>query len=378
MATAEAQSGAAPSAVLRTLEEAAQHPGFAELDLGVSIWVDGWGEVLAVNPELALEPASNQKILVAYGVNTLLESDARLRTTAEMVGSDLVVRAAADPTLTSNDISALAAELGSNGVAKADRLVVDVSNYAQGPRAAGWLDWQIPRYVGPLSGLMIDNNRWTSSDSFVTGPDLVNAERIRDLLSPHVAVTSVVVDDSPVGDVVAIHESEPIDSLVRTMLLSSDNQHADLLLMELGRVGAGDGTLSAGADVLTEQLEQMCIPIAGISDDGSGLSRDNQRSAREFQEILRSIRLTETGDQLREQLPVGGVSGTLASRFGGADAGRVQAKTGTIIGGRALSGYATTDSGREVVFSVIVNGEPGAAHASLGAIDSLVRAVLRT
>jgi serine-type D-Ala-D-Ala carboxypeptidase/endopeptidase (penicillin-binding protein 4) len=53
----------------------------------------------------------------------------------------------------------------------------------------------------------------------------------------------------------------------------------------------------------------------------------------------------------------------------------VRAKTGTIIGGTALSGYGTTAGGRSFVFSVVING-PG-AEASAGAIDVLVAAVAR-
>jgi D-alanyl-D-alanine carboxypeptidase/D-alanyl-D-alanine-endopeptidase (penicillin-binding protein 4) len=77
---------------------------------------------------------------------------------------------------------------------------------------------------------------------------------------------------------------------------------------------------------------------------------------------------------LYQALPVAGRSGTLASRFGGtAAAGNVHAKTGTIIGGAALSGYGTTGSGRAFVFSVIVNGPR--AESAAPAIDMLIAAI---
>ncbi len=54
----------------------------------------------------------------------------------------------------------------------------------------------------------------------------------------------------------------------------------------------------------------------------------------------------------------------------------MHAKTGTIIGGAALTGTGTTAAGRAFVFSVIVNGPN--AGSSAGAIDALVAAVARS
>ena len=161
----------------------------------------------------------------------------------------------------------------------------------------------------------------------------------------------------------------------------SNNQIADMLVMALGHDFAGDGTLASGIAVmdtaLGELLASSCGSLSGISDDGSGLSRGNARSAREFQELLRAMQTTDAGQRLADQLPVGGVSGTLSRRFS-ADVGRVSAKTGTLRDGRALSGYAVTDSGRDVVFSIITNGDRDVVAASLPAIDALVTAALRS
>jgi D-alanyl-D-alanine carboxypeptidase/D-alanyl-D-alanine-endopeptidase (penicillin-binding protein 4) len=77
---------------------------------------------------------------------------------------------------------------------------------------------------------------------------------------------------------------------------------------------------------------------------------------------------------LFDALPVAGRSGTLSSRFRGTAAeANVRAKTGTIIGGIALSGYGTTAGGRDFVFSIVANGP--ASNGAEAALDALVATV---
>lgn len=368
---------APPEWVTTALQAAVDHPDFNGLDVSVSVWIDGWGEVVTRNPDLALLPASNEKILVAHAANQLFDPAATIETSIEQVGADLVFRAGGDPTFSTWRADQLVAQVLEAGVTSADRLVIDVSNFPQPSAASGWQSWQIRNFVGPLSGFMLDDNRWNVSDEFLETPALINGQWLADRLRiAGVAITDVEIGTLPEGRVVASSQSEPIGNLVRTMMVASDNQIADLMTMQLGLLN-GAGTLDEGIAQIEAELAQLCVPLAGVMDDGSGLSRGNFRSAREFQEILRAIRGTETADVFASQLPIGGVSGTLRGRFG-ADAGRVQAKTGTIFGGRALSGYATTDSGRDVVFSILINGERERTSASLGAMDALVRTILRS
>jgi D-alanyl-D-alanine carboxypeptidase/D-alanyl-D-alanine-endopeptidase (penicillin-binding protein 4) len=128
--------------------------------------------------------------------------------------------------------------------------------------------------------------------------------------------------------------------------------------------------------VTRDALQALCVPFAGADDDGSGLSRANGRSAREWRMLLQTARAQPWWPQLEAALPVAGRSGTLASRFRGTAAeGSVRAKTGTIIGGIALSGYGRTAGGRSVVFSVLVNGDgSGAAQEPLDALIAAVAA----
>ena len=370
---------------------ALNHPGFAGHDVALSVWVEGWGEVIAHNADLALQPASNQKLLVAIAANEILDIDAPLTTDIELVGNDLVVRAGADPNLNfSRLIEAINTSLITTGPS-IDRLVIDVSEYPQATQADGWREWHVPQFVGPLSGFMLENNRWTGGEEIIDDPDATNAARLVELLPEDVSVGAIQVtrgdDAPPPGELLASVESASVGSLVHTMLVASDNQNADLLLMELGRVGVGTGNFESGAYVIDTVLADLCAPVDGTIDDGSGLSRDNFRSAGSFVETLARIHGTPEGDLLRSQLPVGGVSGTLAGRFGGPYAGRVQAKTGTIRTSRALTGWAEMSSGRDAIFSIIVNSrptqvetaDPASAPAmgpALSAIDELIRQIL--
>jgi D-alanyl-D-alanine carboxypeptidase/D-alanyl-D-alanine-endopeptidase (penicillin-binding protein 4) len=131
----------------------------------------------------------------------------------------------------------------------------------------------------------------------------------------------------------------------------------------------------AGAAALERGLVDHCAPIAPSRwADGSGLSRNDLRSAREMRQLVQYARTQTWWPLLAARLPVAGRSGTLAGRFRGTSAdGRVVAKTGTIIGGGALTGVVHTASGRDAVFSYLVNGD--GAPAAVAALDDLIVAV---
>jgi serine-type D-Ala-D-Ala carboxypeptidase/endopeptidase (penicillin-binding protein 4) len=55
-------------------------------------------------------------------------------------------------------------------------------------------------------------------------------------------------------------------------------------------------------------------------------------------------------------LPLSGTDGSLSNRFKDVDAlGHVHAKTGSLGGVKALSGYATTKYGDRIAFSILSN-----------------------
>src|SRR5574341_917556 len=102
-----------PAAVVAAVEQFAADPAVASGSFGVSIWIDGYGEI-ARNPDVALLPASNQKLLTAMGVLAVLGPDTRFTTEVRLTpDGTLVIVGGGDPTLTTegtHSLDALAAQ----------------------------------------------------------------------------------------------------------------------------------------------------------------------------------------------------------------------------------------------------------------------------
>jgi D-alanyl-D-alanine carboxypeptidase/D-alanyl-D-alanine-endopeptidase (penicillin-binding protein 4) len=157
--------------------------------------------------------------------------------------------------------------------------------------------------------------------------------------------------------VLASYQSRPLIEDVRVINKVSQNLHAEILLRLLGREKGTAGTVEGGLEVLRGFLNQ-----AGITGDqyafydGSGLSRQNLVTPRAMVQLLRYADSQSWGASFRDTLPLSGTDGSLSSRFKNVDVqGRVQAKTGSLGGVKTLSGYATTNRGERVAFSILSN-----------------------
>jgi D-alanyl-D-alanine carboxypeptidase/D-alanyl-D-alanine-endopeptidase (penicillin-binding protein 4) len=90
-----------------------------------------------------------------------------------------------------------------------------------------------------------------------------------------------------------------------------------------------------------------------------------------------SAKLVEMADTLHD-LPIAGLTGTLATRFDEVGthtaAGVARAKTGTLTGANALAGTVVTADGRLLTFAAIANGTGPQAgtEAARAALDRFV------
>ncbi len=167
----------------------------------------------------------------------------------------------------------------------------------------------------------------------------------------------------------------PLADDVVTINKHSQNLHAQILFRRLG-AAAGAASEARSAEAVGAVVAALGAPRSSYDlADGAGMSTYNRVSPRTVVSLLRWGAGQPWGPAWRASLPVGGVDGTLARRFAGtALQGRIWAKTGTINGGTALSGYLRAASGRELTFSVLANDVPDGTSA-LGAVDSLLQRI---
>lgn len=182
--------------------------------------------------------------------------------------------------------------------------------------------------------------------------------------------------DQPI--VLASYESKPMLDDVRVVNKVSQNLHAEILLRLLGRERGTAGTIEGGLEVLRGFLTQ-----AGISNeqyvfyDGSGLSRQNLVTPHSVVQLLRYAALQPWGTAFKSTLPVSGVDGSLSDRLNAPRLqSRILGKTGSLGGVKTLSGYATTDSGEAVVFSILSNNFNLPPKRVTDTIDALVQAIV--
>jgi D-alanyl-D-alanine carboxypeptidase/D-alanyl-D-alanine-endopeptidase (penicillin-binding protein 4) len=182
--------------------------------------------------------------------------------------------------------------------------------------------------------------------------------------------------DQPIT--LASYESKPLLQDVRVVNKVSQNLHAEILLRLLGRERGTAGTIEGGLEVLRGFLTQAGIPNDQyVFYDGSGLSRQNLVTPHAIIELLRYSSIQPWGAAYKATFPVAGVDGSLSDRLNSPRMqSRIAAKTGSLGGVKALSGYATSDSGQVVVFSILSNNFNLPAKRVTDAIDQIVQAIV--
>ena len=168
------------------------------------------------------------------------------------------------------------------------------------------------------------------------------------------------VDEAELGRarLLFAYRSPPMGEVVTAMMKPSQNQLAEVILKTVGREMRGRGSASAGISVVDSLCAAWDLPTERLlMRDGSGLSRYNLVAPTLTTSLLDHLRRQPIPGEWEESLPIAGVDGTLRNRLRETPAeGRVRAKTGTLGTVRALSGYLTTASGEEIVFSTMING----------------------
>ena len=180
---------------------------------------------------------------------------------------------------------------------------------------------------------------------------------------------------SAVWERVAAHRSDLVTAITTTNK-HSQNFYAETLSKLLGAARCGEGSWSAGTRAIEEFVASIGVPPGSVHMvDGSGMSRSNQATPRAITTLLRHMFFHPAGPEFAQSLPYSGEDMKSWKRRLAAPPyrGNVFAKTGTLNGVSALSGYAKAVSGKAYAFSIVIEGSRIDAH---GAQDRIVMALI--
>lgn len=156
----------------------------------------------------------------------------------------------------------------------------------------------------------------------------------------------------------------------------SDNLSAEMALRALGSLTSFRSINAENGIELIDSL--ITLSFLNPKDyrlvDGSGVSRYNLVSAELICEMLKYIYIEENDlyKILRLSFPLAGVDGTLKSRMKeGLAYQNVSAKTGTLSGVSALSGYLTSKNEHTIVFSILIQNFVGSARTARNVQDKI-------
>jgi serine-type D-Ala-D-Ala carboxypeptidase/endopeptidase (penicillin-binding protein 4) len=161
----------------------------------------------------------------------------------------------------------------------------------------------------------------------------------------------------PNGSIYLASINRPLAAVLPNLNKESDNLSAEMLLYALALKDSGAPAVARnGIGAIYNLIDSIGLnPNDYFIADGSGISRYNLVSAELLTGLLKYMYHSPEFFIYYNSLSVAGVDGTLKNRMKNTIAeGNVHAKTGTLAGVSALSGYVTAKNGNIIAFSILM------------------------
>jgi len=173
--------------------------------------------------------------------------------------------------------------------------------------------------------------------------------------------------------------SPPLSDIIEVLNHESVNLYAEHLIKELGKKFSDSGSTAEGVTIVKDFLKNAGIRTDGMFiEDGSGLSPVNSINARELVKMLSYMKSSGKYFPVYiKSLPDAGTEGTLKNYFRDpVFSSRLKAKSGSMTRVRSYAGYFSTISGKEVIFTVIVNNYIGPSKNIINGIEEIIKELI--
>lgn len=200
-------------------------------------------------------------------------------------------------------------------------------------------------------------------------PFTPDEKTLQDLLQDTLHTQTATIENFT-GEIKNMIHSQPTDSLLKPMMHRSDNFFAEQSLLMVSERLLGEMSDRKIIDTLLK-TDYKEMPQKPGWVDGSGLSRYDLFSPKDFVFILNKMKNDFGMDRIKNILPTGG-TGTISNYYV-KDSGYIFVKTGTLNGVVALSGFLYTRKNKLLIFSVLVNNHRSSATSIRKGIEKFIQ-----
>jgi serine-type D-Ala-D-Ala carboxypeptidase/endopeptidase (penicillin-binding protein 4) len=325
------------------------------------------------DPEEPMIPASITKLITcacsysklgqSYNLSTIVYTDDN-NIIDGVINGNLYLKGFGDPDFNVNDLVKLADMISGKGIKEVTgNIVADESFFDNNYKSlSGNYNGDTgPSYWPYICGLSFNKNEGKYNPSNEAATYLSS-----ELTSRNISIQgSVITGNTPKGAKEIAHFDRPIFDVLSNMCKESDNQSAITMFKLLGaKFKDTPGTLDGGQEVISSFLSEIGINRYSYEIlEGSGLTRYNKVNADVYVKLLKFMYDDRfLFDYFMNSLSIAGKDGTLRHRMIGTNAeGNVFAKTGTLNGVSALSGYVIDKDNEILIFYCVMNGFGGNA-----------------
>lgn len=171
--------------------------------------------------------------------------------------------------------------------------------------------------------------------------------------------------------------SPSLSAIIEVLNHESVNLYAETLTKELGKVFKGRGSTSAGVETIYRFLADSAhiTPDGLYMEDGCGLSPMDAVTSEKITQLL--FFMKKNGKYFSDffsSLPVAGKEGTLKFHFNDpVFENSMRAKSGSMTRVRSYAGFLKARSGKELIFSIIINNYSCTSQKLVSGIEEVLR-----
>lgn len=165
-----------------------------------------------------------------------------------------------------------------------------------------------------------------------------------------------------------VFESPPLAEVIRDINKYSNNVMAQQVFLTLSLQQGGTGSFEASREILRAWWRERIGGDAPVTQNGSGLSRDESITARQLGALLQAAWLSPLMPELASSLPLLGVDGTLRRQK--QNVGLAHLKTGSLDEVAGVAGFVHGAQGHRYILVAIAN------HAKAAALRPAIQALV--